>query len=107
LVAPPGKARQRRLRSGEPIGGLVDGAVAAEGHDDVVSLARRLAADLGGVIALLGVDGLDCVARLQRVDDEVAQPVRHRGRVRVDDHQHALLGCALGQQALGERLGAL
>jgi hypothetical protein len=98
---------QRRLRAHQPVGRLVDRAVAAEGDHHVVALARRLAADLRRVLALLGVDRLDRVARLERVDDQVAQPIGHRGRVRVDDDEHAPLGRALGQEALGELLGPL
>ena len=37
------------------------------------------------------VDGLDVVAALERVDDEVLEPVGDRRRVRVDDDQHPLL----------------
>jgi hypothetical protein len=42
---------------------------------------------LGG----LGVDGLDVVAGLQRVDHQVLEPIRDGGRVRIDDDQHPLL----------------
>jgi hypothetical protein len=98
---PARQGGQRRLRPDQPVGGLVDGAVAAERHHHVVALAGGLARDLRGVVALLGVDRLDRVARLERVDDQVAQPVRDRGRVRIDDHQHAPLGRAVRQEALG------
>ena len=102
-----GQGGERRAGAHEAVGGLVHGAVAAEGHDHVVALARGLAADLGGVAALLRVDRLDRVARSERVDHQVAQPVRHRRGVRVDDDEHASLGRAVGEQALGETLRAL
>ena len=54
--AAAGEAAQRRVRAGEAVGGLVHGAVAAERDDHVVALARRLAGQLGGVVARLGVD---------------------------------------------------
>ena len=68
-----GQAGHRRRAAGQPVGDLVDGAVAAEGDDDVVALLRRLAAQLGRVAARLRVDRLDLVAAVQRGDDEVAQ----------------------------------
>ena len=73
-----GQAGDRRGAAGEAVGDLVDGPVAAEGDDDVVALAGRLAAQLGRVAARLRVDRLDLVAPVQRGDDEVAQPRRHR-----------------------------
>ena len=102
-----GQRGERRAGAHEAVGRLVHGAVAAEGHDHVVALDRRLAADLGRVAALLRVDRLDRVARAERVDHEVAQPVRHRRGVRVDDDEHASLGRAVGEQALGQTLRAL
>ena len=92
------QAGERRVGAHQPVGGLVHGSVAAEGHHGVVALGGRLAADLGGVLAPLGVHGLDLVAGLERVHHEVPEPVGHRGRVRVHDHEHALLGRARGQQ---------
>ena len=97
--APAGQAAQRRVRAGEAVGRLVDGPVAAERDDDVIALARRLAAQLGRVVAGLGVDRVDVVAAAQRVDDEVLQPVGHRRRVRVDDDQHPLAGSVLRDSA--------
>ena len=97
-----GQAGDRRRAAGEAVGDLVDRPVAAEGDDDVVALAGRLAAQLGGVAARLRVDRLDLVAPVQRGDDEVAQPRRHRGRRRVDDHEHLL---ALHGRAEGGGLG--
>ena len=85
-------ARQAAQRGGgaeQPVGGFVDGAVAAEGDDHVIALVRGLAAQLGGVPARLGVDRVDLEAALQRVHDEVAQAVGDGRRVRVDDDQHA------------------
>src|SRR5215218_3780097 len=76
---------------------------AREGYDVVV--ARRLATDLRGVVGALGVHRLELVARLERVDDEVAQPVGDRRRVGVDDHQHPLLRDPGGHETLGELLG--
>ena len=78
-----------RPRSDQAVGRFVDGAVAAEGDDHVVALVGGLAAELGGVAAGLGVYGVDLVAALQRVHDEVAQAVGDRARVGVDDDQHA------------------
>jgi hypothetical protein len=102
-----GEGGEGGVGSGEAVGGLVDGSVAAEGDDHVVALVGGLAAELGGVGLGLGVDGVDLVAALEGVDDEVLEAVGDRARVRVDDHEHAPLGRALRQYALGERLGAL
>ena len=90
------QAGQRRVRADEAVGGLVDRAVAAEGDDDVVALRGGLAGQLGRVVLRLGVDRLDGVAALERVHDEVLEPVGDRRRVRVDDHEHPLLRAALG-----------
>ena len=78
-----GQAGQRGVGPGQAVRGLVDGAVAAERDDDVVALGRGLAAQLGRVVAALGVDGVDLVAALEGVDDEALEPVRDRRRVRV------------------------
>ena len=102
-----GQGGERRARAHEAVGRLVHGAVAAERHDHVVALDRCLAADLGRVAALLRVDRLHRVARAERVDHEVAQPVRHRRGVRVDDDEHASLGRAVREQSLGQTLRAL
>ena len=91
LVEPPGQHRDRDVGAGEAVGDLVQGPVAAEGDDDVVAAVADLAADLGRVVLRLGGDRLDLVAALQRVDDEVLEPVGDRRRVRVDDDQHPLL----------------
>ena len=85
------QAAERGVGAEQAVGGFVDGAVAAEGDDDVIALVRGLAAQLGRVAARLGVDGVDLEAALQRVDDEVAQAVGDGRGVRVDDHQHAPL----------------
>ena len=86
--------RDRHVGPGEPVDHLVQRPVAAEGDDDVVAVVAHLAADLGGVVLRLGRHRLDLVAPLQRVDDEVAQPVGDRRRVGVDDDQHPPLGGA-------------
>jgi hypothetical protein len=53
----------------------------------------------------LRVDRGDVVAALERVDDEVLEPVRHRRRVRVDDDEHALgHGRALERGDVGQPL---
>ena len=72
------QAAERRGGAEQAVGGFVDGAVAAEGDDHVIALVGGLAAQLGGVAARLGVDGVDLEAALQRVDDEVAQAVGDR-----------------------------
>jgi hypothetical protein len=66
---------ERRLRAGEPVGDLVDRAVAAERDHDVERLAERGGDQLGRVPAVLGVDRLDVVATLECVDDQVLEPV--------------------------------
>ena len=88
---PAGEHRDGDVGAGQPVGDLVQGAVAAEGHDDVVSAVLRLPPDLDRMLGGLRVDGLDVVAGLERVDDQVLEPIRDRGRVRVDDDQHPLL----------------
>ena len=50
-----------------------------------------------GVVLRLGRDGLDLVAALERVDDQVLEPVGDRRRVGVDDDQHPLLRRARGR----------
>ena len=100
LVEPPGAPR-RDVGAGEAVGDLVQRAVAAEGDDDVVAALAGLAADLDRVVLRLGVDRLDVVAALKRVDDQVLEPVGDRRRVGVDDDQHPLLRGARG------RLGAV
>ena len=107
LVEPPGQHRDRDAGAGEAVGDLVQRAVAAEGDDDVVAAVAGLAADLDRVVLRLGVDRLDVVAALERVDDEVLEPVGDRRRVRVDDDQHPLLGRARRcRSARRRRLGA-
>ena len=104
------QAREWRVGAGEAVGGLVDRAVPAEGDHHVVALAGCLAAELRRVPGALRVDRLDLVAALERVDDQVLQPVGHRRRVRVDDDQHPLHGGGCRQRggALepGEVVGA-
>jgi hypothetical protein len=57
------------------------------------------------VPAALGVHRVDLVAALQRVDDEVLEPIGHRRRVRVDDDQHPLgLRGALERRHVGHSL---
>ena len=92
-----GQAAQGGGGAEQPVGGFVDGPVAAERHDDVIALVRRLATELGGVPARLGVHGVDLEAALQRVDDQVTQPVGDSGRVGVDDDQHAPLAGGVGE----------
>ena len=96
--SPTGEAAQCRARAGEPVGRFVDGAVAPEGHDDVVALARGLAAQLGRVIAGLGVDRVDVITAPQRVDDQILEPIRDRRGVRVYDDQHPFARSAVGQR---------
>ncbi len=95
-----GQHREREIAAGEPVRRLVEGAVPAEGDDEVESLADRLTREVGGVVGPLGLDRLDVVAAAQRVDDQVLQPARDRRRERVDDQQHPRLGP-------GERLARL
>src|ERR1019366_1711660 len=96
------EAGQRPAGVGQAVGGLVDRAVAAEGDDDAVAVACGLAADLGGVTAGLGLDGLDPVARGEGVDDEVAQAIRNGRREGVDDHQRAALVGLADRRQRGE-----
>ncbi len=62
-----GQRAERGVGAEQAVGGFVDGAVAAEGDDDVIALVRGLAAQLGRVSARLGVYGVDFEAALQRV----------------------------------------
>ena len=100
-----GQAGQRRGGAEQAVGRFVDGAVAAEGDDHVVALVGRLAAQLGGVAAGLGVDRVDLEAPLQRIDDEVAQPVGDGRGVGVDDDQHAPPRAGVGEPERRARLG--
>jgi hypothetical protein len=61
-----------------------------EGDDHVVGVGGGLGDELDRVPLALGVDGGHVVATLERVHDQVLEPVGHRGGVRVDDDQHAL-----------------
>ena len=90
FARPPGQAGQRRAGAGQPVGGLVDGAVAAERDDRVVALVGGLAAELGGVVATLGVDRVDDVSCRAAQRRRGASAGRDGRRVRVDDHQQAL-----------------
>ncbi len=89
------QAGERRGGAEQAVGGLVDGAVSAEGDDHVVALVGGLAAELGRMAAGLGVARVDLEAAAQGMDDEVAQAVGDRRGVGVDDDQHALLGQGL------------
>jgi hypothetical protein len=86
---PAGEDREDGRGAGEPVGGLVDGAVAAERGHYVVALVGGRRTQLGRVSLAPRVDGLDLEAPLERVDDQLLEPDRHRRRVRVDDHEHA------------------
>ncbi len=86
-----GQAGERGGGSEQAVGDLVDCAVAAEGDDHVIALVRGLPAQLGGVTLGLGVHGVDLEAALERVEHEMAQAVRDRCGVGVDDYQHAPL----------------
>ena len=88
LVAPPGRQVSTVRGPREPVGDLVDGAVAAERAHDVVALLGGVARELGRVVAALGLADVDVEAALERVDDELLQPGRGRRRVRVDDDAH-------------------
>ena len=70
-----GEHRDGDIGAGEPVGDLVQRAVAAEGDNDVIAAVAGLAADLDRVLGGLGVDRLDVVAGLERVDDQVLEPV--------------------------------
>ena len=98
-----GEDRYRDVGSGESVDDLVEGPVAAEGDDDVIAAVNGLAADLGGVILRLRRHGLDLVAALERVDDEVLEPIRHGRRVRVDDDQHPAFRTPLIPRRIGAR----
>ncbi len=60
LAEPPGRQVSGVGGGGaeQAVGGLVDGAVPAEGDHHVVALVGGLAAELGGVAAGLGVHGV-------------------------------------------------
>ena len=68
---PTRKDGQRGVAPNQPVRGLVHRAVPAERDDDVVALGGRLAADLRRVRARLGINRLDGVAPLQRIDHQV------------------------------------
>src|SRR5439155_22373342 len=76
-----GEAAQRGGGDGEAVGGFVDRAVAAEGHDHVEALVRGLARQRSGVPTVLRVHRLHLVAPAQGVYDEVLEPVGDRRRV--------------------------
>src|SRR5207248_5793346 len=102
-----GQARERHVRADQPVRGLVDRAVAAEGDHDLVARVGRFAGQLGRVRLGLRVDRVDLVAALERVYDEVLEPVRDGRRVRVDDHEYAPPWRVGVENALGESFGAL
>ena len=91
----PGEHVGRAARQGgqgavgadDPVGDLVQRAVAAEHDDHVGARSGRVERELAGVAASVGLDGVDVVVgREQRADDHLA-PCRHRRRGRVDDQQ--------------------
>jgi hypothetical protein len=102
--APAGQAGQRCACPGEAVGGLVDGAVAAERDDRVIALLGGLAADLGGVVAAFGVDRVDGVGAAQRRNDQVLEPAGDGCRVRVDDHQQALAFVLIRTARVGQKV---
>src|SRR3954447_13941091 len=79
--------RDRYVGPGKSVGDLVQGPVAAEGDNDVVAVVAHLAAALGGVILRLGFGCLHLEAPLQRVDDQVLEPLGDGRRVGIDDYQ--------------------
>ena len=100
-----GQVGERDVGADQAVGGLVDRAVAAERDDDLVALLGGLADQLGRVPLALGVERGDVVAALERVDDERAQAVGDRRRVRVDDDEHlAPVGRVAQREGLGQAL---
>ncbi len=88
---------QRRIRAEQPVGGFVDGAVAAERYDDVVApcAASRLSS-----VAWPGasrVDRVELEAAFQRPHHEPARIASETAaRVGVDDQQHPPAGARRG-----------
>jgi hypothetical protein len=83
--------RNRHLGSRQTVDDLVQRPVAAEGDDHVVAPVERLTPDLGRMVLRLRRHRFDVEAPLQRVHNQVPQPIRHRRRIRVDDEQHPFL----------------
>ena len=69
-----GQHRQVRRRpvAQQPVDDLVDGAVAADGHDDVDAVGGRLGAELAGVPAVRGLDDVELELAAEGADEDVA-----------------------------------
>ncbi len=89
-----GDDRQRYVRAGQTVDGLIDGAVAADGADEVEPGVHRLAREALGVAGFEGLELLHDVAEAtQGIKDQrhVAFVVA-AARVRVEDRGEALAG---------------
>jgi hypothetical protein len=90
--AAAGKDGQRNAGVGETVCRLVDGAVATEGDDQIEPVRAAVPDQVGRVVGCLGLDRLDLVAAPKCVLDQILQPRRYGGRLRIDDQQHSKLG---------------
>ena len=86
-----GERRQALARpvAQQPVDDLVDGAVAAEGDDDVEAVVGGLPGERDGVPAGLRLDDVELDLAGQRVGQHVAHPLRRRRGLGVDDQQRA------------------
>ena len=94
LVDPPGNGGEhRQVRGGallqQPVHHLVDGSVAADGHDEVDALGGRLCAELSRVTAVAGLDDVQLELAGQGTDQHVTHLRGGTGRRRIDHHERA------------------
>ncbi len=92
-------AAQRGAGAGEPVGGLVERAVAAEHDDDLDAVERGAAGEAGGVAAPRRLRDLELVVCAEHPLHEHPPPRGHRRRGRVDDQRTQR--CTAASQAHG------
>ena len=83
------EGRERGLGADEPVGRLVQRAVAAEHRDDLDAPPGRAAGEAGRVPAPRRLRHLEVVLRAERLLDHHPLAGRHRRRGRVHDEQDA------------------
>ena len=106
LTVPVGTMASGTSRAGESVDGLVDGAVAADGADEVEPLLHGLAREARGVAHALGLALVDVVAEAaQGVDDQrQVAVIGAAARVRVVD-RHEMPADAAASERLREAAG--
>src|SRR5439155_25957450 len=84
---PVGSWRPAVIAAKQPVDHLVDGAVAAEDDDEVITLVGGAGAELDGVAASLGLGHIQLEVAAEGAGEDVAAAGRRRGRLGIDDEQ--------------------